>query len=264
MGVSGMIINRFITIAALLGGGLSLIMALILGAYIPAIFAAALFTISIFMWKYGYLLFPHLSSAANIVEVRGSYTIPPERDYVLKKSSDRYHATKFLEIMLYESTMDKNEGEKRLLFESFEKAVCSMKHPLKMSFLLAPIDVSKYIDDIKTKRSEAEEKKSKLQPQSPDTVRLDREITMWTRQIDRLTAGERPMEVIAYASTTASAATKDEAVARARRQAQELKTILSSTLSASVKELSDLDMVRCFEWEYFIPEQREDLMDEVF
>ena len=65
-------------------------------------------------------------------------------------------------------------------------------------------------------------------------------------------------------STTASAVTKDEAVSRSRRQAQELKTILSSTLSAGVRELSDLDMIKCFEWEYFIPEQREDLLDEVF
>lgn len=259
-----MIVNRAITIISLLGGALSLILALAFGAYVPALIAAILFAFSLFIWKYGYLLLPHFTGAANIVEVRGAYTIPPERDYLLKKTADRYYASKYFEIMLYESTMDKGEGEKRMLFESFEKVLSALKQPLRIGFILAPIDVSKYVDDIKARRSEAEEKKAKLPTNSPDAIRLDREITMWTRQLERLTSGERPMEIVAYASTTASGPTKDEAVARVKRQAQEMKTILSSTLSASVRELSDLDMIRCFEWDYFTPEQREDLLDEVF
>lgn len=259
-----MIVNRAITITSLVGGVLALILAVVFGAYAPAILAALLFAFSLFIWKYGYLLMPHITKAANIVEVRGSYTIPPTRDYILKKTASGYYVTKFLEIMLYESTVDKGESEKRSLFEMFEKALGSLKHTLKISFLLSSIDVSKYADEIKTKRSEAESRKSKLASEGPDSIRLDREIAMWNRLLERLTSGERPMEIIAYASTTASGATKDEALARAKRQAQEIKTILSSTLSADVRELSDLDMIRCFEWEYFIPEGREELLDEVF
>lgn len=259
-----MIINRAITIISLLGGVLAIVLALIFGAYIPALISAVLFSFSLFVWKYGYLLVPHITKAANIVEVRGNYTIPPSRDHVLKKSSNGYYATKFLEIMLYESTVDKGEAEKRSLFESFEKALGSLKHTLKVSFLLSSIDVSKYADEIKTKRSEAEARKAKLSSNNPDAIRLDREIAMWNRMLERLTSGERPMEIIAYASTTSFGATKDEAVARAKRQSQEIKTILASTLSADVRDLSDLDMVRCLEWEYFIPEGREELLDEVF
>lgn len=259
-----MIINRAITIISLLGGVLALILALIFGAYVPALVSAVLLAFSLFIWKYGYLLMPHLTKAANIVEVRGNYTIPATRDCVLKKSQNGYYATKFLEIMLYESTVDKSEGEKRSLFESFEKALSSLKHTVKISFLLSSIDVSKYADEIKTKRSEAEARKAKLSVQSPDAIRLDREIAMWNRLLERLTSGERPMEIITYASTTAFGATKDEAVSRAKRQAREIKTILSSTLSAEVRELSDLGMIRCLEWEYFVPEGREELLDEVF
>lgn len=259
-----MIINRAVTIISLVGGVLALVISVVFGAYVPALIAAVLFALSLFIWKYGYLLMPHITSAGNVVEVRGDYTIPPTRDYVLKKSENGYYATKFLEIMLYESTVDKSEGEKRTLFESFEKALGSLKHTVKISFLLSSIDVSKYADEIKSKRSEAEARKAKLSPQNPDTIRLDREIAMCNRLLERLTSGERPMEIIAYASTTASGATKDEAVGRAKRQAQEIKTILSSTLSAEIRDLSDLDMIRCLEWEYFVPEGREDLLDEVF
>ena len=259
-----MIINRAITITCLLGGVLSLVLAIAFGAYLFALPAAFLFAFSLFIWKYGYLLMPHITKAANIVEVRGNYTIPPSRDYVLKKSENGYYVTKFLEILLYESTMDKGDTEKHTLFESFEKALASLKHTVKISFLLSSIDVSKYAEEVKTKRGEAETRKSKLSPQGPDAIRLDREIAMWNRLLERLTSGERPMEIISYASTTSFGATKDEAVARARRQAQEIKTILSSTLSADIRELSDLDMIRCLEWEYILPEGREELLDEVF
>ncbi len=259
-----MIINRAITIISLVGGVLALVLAVILGAYIPALLAAVLFALSLFVWKYGYLLMPHFTKAANLVEVRGNYIIPATRDCVLKKSRNGYYASKFLEIMLYESTIDKSEDEKHTLFSNFEKALGSLKHTVKINFLLSSIDVSKYADDIKTRRGEAEARKSKLSSESPDAIRFDREIAMWNRLLERLTSGERPMEIVTYASTTAFGATKDEAVARAKRQAQEIKTILSSTLSADVRELSDLDMIRCLEWEYFIPEGREELLDEVF
>ncbi|MFA5077816.1 MAG: hypothetical protein WC488_05320 [Candidatus Micrarchaeia archaeon] len=259
-----MVLNRAMTIASLLGGVLALVVSLALGSYFSALLAAAFFALSLFIWKYGYLLVPHLTKAANIVEVRGNYAIPASRDYVVKKTQSGYYVTRFLEIMLYESTMDKGEGEKRSLFESFEKALGSLKHTMKISFMLSSVDVSKYVDDIKTRRSEAEAKKSKLAGQGPDAIRLDRSITMWNRLLERMTSGERPMEIIAYASTTAFGATKDEAVMRAKRQAQEIKTILSSTLSSDVRDLSDLDMIRCFEWDYFVPEGREELADEVF
>lgn len=259
-----MIINRVITTISFLGGILSFLFALIFGNLFAAIFSALLFTLSLFIWKYGYLLMPHITKTANIVEVRGEYIIPPTRDCVLKKSDQGYHATKFLEIIFYESTVDKNAVEKHSLFESFEKTLGSLKHTIKISFLLSPIDVSKYADDIKTRRSEIEAKKTKVLANSHDAIRLDREIAMFNRFLERLTSGERPMEIITYASTTASGATKDEAIARAKRQSQEIKTILSSTLSSEVRELSDLDMIKCFEWDYFVPESREEFLDEVF
>jgi hypothetical protein len=49
-----------------------------------------------------------------------------------------------------------------------------------------------------------------------------------------------------------------------RRQSKEVKTIISSTLGSDVSELFDLDMIRCFEWEYFLPPESEQMRDEVF
>ena len=79
-----------------------------------------------------------------------------------------------------------------------------------------------------------------------------------------ITQGERPVEVIAFASTTAFGLTRDEAISRVSRQAKELKTILSSSLGCDIRELTDLDMIKCFEWEYFFPTTQEEIRDTLF
>jgi|SRR3989344_2811290 len=259
-----MIWNRTITIAALLGGLLALLSGIATGQALAVVAAAALFTLSLLLWKYGYLFIPAITRATRIVEVRDGYEIPPARDMVLKKIESGYYATKFLEVRFYESAIEKKEDERRTMFESFEKAIASLKYVVKISLLISAIDLSKHIDDIKTKRSMAETKKSKLHGKNDDLIRLDREIAMWNRLLDRITHGERPVELVAFASTTAFGLTKEEAASRVRRQSKEVKTILSSSLGCDVRELVDVEMRKCFEWDLFFPTTPEDMRDELF
>ena len=257
--------NRTLTVGALAGGLIAVLASLSFSNPILVAFAALMFMLSILIWKYGYLLIPALTKATNIVEVRQGHEIGPTRDYIIKKAENGYYATKFLEIKFYESTMDKDESRKNLLFESFEKAISSLKYIVKVSLLISAIDLSKHIEDIKTKRSAAESKKAKfIREGSDEVVRLDRAIAMWTRELDRIAHGERPVELIAFASTTSFGLTKEEAISKVRRQSKEIKTILSSSLGGDVVELVDTEMLRCFEWDLFFPTTQEELRDEVF
>jgi len=259
-----MFVSRAITISALIGGVIALAATVVYGNGYLALAAAFLFTLSIALWKYGYILIPMLTRAANVIEVRGGYEVPPGRDHIIKKTPSGYYATKFLEIKFYESSMDKSETEKTTMLESFEKAIAALKYVVKISLLISSVELSREIEDIKTKRSAAEARKAKGGASSDEMVRLDREIAMWSRLLDRITRGERPIELIAFASTTSFGITRDEAVARVSRQAQELRTILSSSLGCDIVELSDLDMLRCFEWEQFYPTSQEEIKDETF
>ena len=260
-----MFLNRIITLATLIGGILAVIVSIPYpNPFLPVI-AAFFFTITLLLWKYGYLIIPFFTKAARIVEVRGGYEIPPSRDVILRKSENGYYSTKFMEVRFYESTVDKDNDQKKAIFESFEKAISSLKYIVKISLLISALDLSSHVDEIKTKRSVAETKKSKDgKGNSDDVVRLDREIAHWNRLLERITHGERPVEVISFASTTAFGITRDEAISRVQRQFKELKTILSSAMGCDVVELVDLDMLRCFEWEYFFPTSHEELRDEVF
>ncbi len=263
-----MFLNRAVTVAALVGGFIAIIISLVYGGEGNVLFATIaglLFLTSIATWKYGYLFIPVITQATNIVEIRGDYEVPSSRDYIIKKTHDGYYATRFLEIRFYESSIDKGEGEKTMMFESFEKAISSLKYIVKISLLISAIDLSKHIEEIKTKRSNIEVRRSaEGKIKADEVIRYDREIAMWNRLLDRLGRGERAVEVIAFASTTAFGLTREEAVSRVNRQAKELKTILSSSLACDITDLKDLDMLKCFEWELFFPTTEEELRDEVF
>jgi len=259
-----MIVNRAITAAALIGGLVALAISLASMNILAVMASAFFFTLSLALWKYGYILIPLVTKATNVIEVRGGYEVPPGRDYIIRKAPTGYYATKFLEIAFYESSMDKTNEGKTLMFEAFEKVISSLKYVVKISLLVSALDLSKHIEEIKTKRSSAEARKARSSGASDEMMRLDREIAKWNRLLDRITHGERSIEVISFASTTAFGLTRDEAVGRVARQAKELKTILSSSLGCDVQELVDLDMLRCFEWEQFYPTSAEELKDEIF
>jgi len=260
-----MFINRAVTAISLLGGLISVVLAVLGGSTVFTAVAAVFFCLSILLWKYGYILFPYFTKAANIIEIRDGYEVPPTRDYIIKKNESGYYASKFLEIRFYESSMDKNADEKKTMFDSFEKAISSMKYIVKITLMISTLDLSKHIEEIKTKRGAVEAKKAKEAKMAADeSMRMDRELAYLNRLLDRITSGERPVEVIAFATTTAFGLTRDEALSRVSRQAKELKTILSSSLGCDVRDLTDMEMLKCFEWEYFFPTSQEEIKDELF
>ncbi|MBU0591054.1 hypothetical protein KKD40_02480 [Candidatus Micrarchaeota archaeon] len=257
--------NRAITIGSLAGGVIAIIISLVYANPVLPIVAGVFFTLSLVIWKYGYILIPAITKFTNIIEVRGGYEVPSSRDYIIKKNDSGYYASKFLEIRFYESSMDKDKSEKKTMFESFEKAISSLKYIVRISLMVSVLDLSKHIDEIKTKRSNVEAKKSKeIKLAADESMRMDRELAYWNRLLDRISQGERPVEVIAFASTTSFGLTREEALSQVSRQSKELQTILSGSLGCDITELKDKDMLKCFEWEYFFPTTQEEIKDALF
>jgi len=257
-------INKVVVSVSLVGGLIALLLTFIYGGFYLSFLASILFFLSILIWKYGYIIIPYLTRFTNIIEIRDGYEIPSTRDVIIKKSSNGYYAGKFMEIRFYKSVSDKSESDQIAILRSFERAIASIKYIVKISLLVSGVDLSKYLDKIKEKRSVAEDKRSKIPPNSPDTARLDREISMWNRLIKRVTGGDRPVELVAYVSTVSQAITKEDVLSRVNRQAKEVSTILSSSLGCDVVPVYDLDMIRLFEWEKFFPTTMEELKDELF
>ena len=258
--------NRLYTVLAIAGGLFSLSAAIFFGSAPAAALAAACFMLSLLIWKYGYALMPLVMKGAKVAEVGRNFEIPPSQDVIVGKGNGKFLATAFLSARIHESASDKDEKQKMMMGEMFEKAISSAGFPFKVCCLVCPLDLKNEVEEMITRRSLAESRLAKLHggKGSAEAARLKREIAMWGRQIERLSSGEKPLEVVFYFSTTASGLTKEEAIQRAGTQAEELAIVAGGALSCEMARLKGEEMKRCFWWDFFGPTDRDELQDEMF
>jgi hypothetical protein len=131
-----------------------------------------------------------------------------------------------------------------------------------------------YVEDVGEKRKQVETKRAEAQlrlarerdKSQPDVLKMDRyerEAAIWDSQLTKLIKGIKPMGVIAYAQTTAVGLSKDAAIAAARAQSNELRTVLANALNVEVVTLSGDEMLKCFEWDRFLPTSPQELEESV-
>ena len=256
--------NRIYTVLSLAGGLFCLAASLFFGSAPSAALGALFFSLSLLLWKYGYAIYPYFAKGAKIVEAGRNFEIPASQDVVVGKEGGGFLATVFLRAHLYESA---SEGGAAQAGKMFEKAISSAGFPFKICCLVCPLSLRAELDEMREKRSLAESRQEKMahgKGNELERARLEREIAMWGRQIERLTAGEKPLEVVFYLSTTAQGRTKEEAVSRAHQQADELSVVIGSALSCEITAVTGEDMKRLFWWDFFGPTNREDLADQLF
>ena len=256
--------NRIYTVISLAGGLCCLAASLFFGSAPAAAAGALFFFLSLLFWKYGYAIYPYFASGAKIVEAGRNFEMPPSQDVVVGKEAGSFLATVFLSARLYESA---SEGGAEGAGKMFEKAISSAGFPFKVCCLVCPLPLRAELDEMKERRSLAESRRGKLpsgRGNESERARLEREIAMWGRQIERLTSGEKPLEVVFYLSTTASGRTKEEAVSRARQQSEELSVVVGSALSCEITMAKGEALKRLFWWDFFGPANREDLADQLF
>lgn len=259
--------NRLYTVLSLAGGFFCLSASIFFQSAPAAAAGALFFCLSLALWKYGYVIVPFFMKGAKIVEAGRNFEIPPSQDVIVGKSGGNFLATVFLAARLYDSASERHGPDRAALGEMFEKAIASSGFPFKICALVSPLGLKNELDEIQGKRSIAESRREKLSSSSKrdsEIARLDREIAMWNRQIERLTTGERPLEMVFYLSTTASGLTKEEAITQARAQGDELSVVVGSALSCEIVPLSGEEMKRCFWWDFFGPADTEDLRDQMF
>ncbi|MBN1169849.1 hypothetical protein JXA56_02400 [Candidatus Micrarchaeota archaeon] len=228
---------------------------------IIALIAILTFVIAAAVWRFGFLLKPMISKHLHILEGFGKYELTPSQDVIIKKEGNRYYATAYLLVQFTQSAAEKTADQIYVMKQSYERALSSLNYVYKISNMICPIDLTPFVDKIKERRSKAESRMSEIIsiPPSSNTgaeiALLKREIESCEKQLDKIQSGERPMQVINFAMTTASSHSKDDAISKVKQQAAEMKTVISSTLDTEVLMLGGDEMKRCFEWEYMLPEK---------
>ncbi|MBD3210949.1 hypothetical protein GF318_06240 [Candidatus Micrarchaeota archaeon] len=219
-------------------------------------------------WKYGYMIIPLITQRTNIIMMdRAGYEIPPSQDVIVKNVGGVYYASVFLGIKIFESTTEKASDDAIAYNQFFERAISNIKHVTKIAYMLYVEDVAQKRRNIEAKRAEAQLRlaRERDKPQAdPLTIdKYEREVAIWDMQLQRLIRGVKPMGVMAYAQTTATGLSKDAAIAAARSQSNELRTLLGNALNVEVTHLTGDQMLKCFEWEKFYPTSPQELEESV-
>lgn len=257
---AGMALFSTIVIISNFGGLVSLIAALMtmIGAVGAVVF-----------YKYGYMVVPWLTTRSNVVVVTDTgYEIPPNQDVIVKKAENGiYYASAFLSLGIHESALEMSSEQLHTYNQQFERAMASFKHVVKVAYMMYAVDISEQRKELEAKKAEAQlrlqREKEKAEPDILKIERYEREVSYYSNQLERISRGVRPMRVVLYAMTTAAGVTREEAISKARAQAQELRTLLENALNADVEILTADEMLRIFEWEKFLPASPEDFEREL-
>lgn len=227
-------------------------------------FASLCFLLSILLFRFGYFIVPFISTSSNISLKDGDYSLTPSQEILIKKTKNGYYATTYLGIELKESTSYKSNENKTALMEMFERAISSLNYVVKLSVLLANVDLSEYLDRLEQKRSLLEHRKSQTNSKRSDAKQLERDIRSLTHQIELLKTGQKPMKVIAYASTTAFSPSKEQAIQKIKTRTKEIRAVLSNALFSNVEPLHGHHLITCFSWERQNPQSLKEIEDELF
>lgn len=214
--------------------------------------------------KYGYIVLPMITQQTKIVVMTDTgFEIPPSQDVILKKSEGLYYASAFLGIKIHESASEKTLEENIAYNEYFERAISNLKYVSKISYMLYVEDITEKRRNIEAKRAEAQLRLAREREKpEPDVLKIDKfekEVGSWDNQLNKLIKGIKPMGVVAYAMTTASGVSKEGATASVKAQAKEMKSALENTLNVELEWLTADEMMKCFEWERFLPTTSQEL-----
>ncbi len=224
--------------------------------------------LGVMFWKFGYIFVPLITQRTNIIMMSDlGYEVPPAQDVIVKSINGVFYASAFLGLSIFESATEKSTEETIAYSQFFERAISNIKYVTKIAYMLYVEDVGEKRKTIETRRAESQLRlaRERDKPQ-PDVLRIDkyeREVAIWDNQLQRLIKGVKPMGIIAYAQTCSVGLSKDAAVALARTQANELKTVLANALNVEVVTLTGDQMLKCFEWEKFFPITAQELEESV-
>ncbi len=256
--------SRHAVYLALGGGAVSLLLAVLSGQGVFAMLAGLFFLASLVLYRFGNVLVPWLLSRATIIQTRGPHQILD--DAVVLATDERTLASCFLRVHVTQNPSSQEPDAVRAHALAFERMISSLRFPVKYSLLVYALDTEKYREDILVKRLEAEMAITRLKkdpkPSAAAVSREERRLSMHTRTLERLSCGEKPLDAEYLVMTCAQGSSPTDAIACAKRQARQLKAVVSNALGFPVSEVTGPDLPRVLDWEFMLPPTYDSFVDE--
>ncbi len=207
-----------------------------------------------------FLVFPALTRLFNItVQLSRDHTVPKAENCIIKHYKSLYYATGYLTANIYGYVFSEemvSEGEEEKMVSApdlWENIVMNTDFSFKFSIVTSTKPVQKYREDLEGQRGYLEFQLSKEeQQQNPNQLTINeiqRKIAILQARINRVSAGELPLDSIMYIETTAVGVSEKESTDELQNQLNHLETVLSS-LDLSITRVLGREMHTLYKLNY--------------
>ncbi len=217
---------------------------------------AAILGFSATLYFYLFEPFRRMKGRTVVISDEEQFYMSPSGSAVLQRADDGVYATAFIKIPIYKSSTEMTDEEKYSFSETFSKLLNVSRDPIKICSLTHIINKDDYINRIRTKMGEVEDRYNTLVG-NKDTPKnqLDRikgETAMWHNLLDSVTASNSKSQLL-YAQVSQLGSTEDEATNLVNIKAQELAAGISAALGVTASVMAGNDMLVLLEPEYTVP-----------
>ncbi len=186
-----------------------------------------------------YLIFPAMTGLLNIKMIPAkNYTINKSQNALLKNVSGIYYATGYVTANIYKYVFEAEimqENEEQRLADApdiWERMVMSVRFPFKFHLISMSQDVQSFRDELEGKRGFLEfqlgKEMSSGKPSQMAIQDLQRRINILQTRIDRISAGERPVNALMYIETVAVGVSEKEALDNLSSQIAQIQTTFNA------------------------------------
>lgn len=206
---------------------------------------------------YANLMIPMLKQHRKsiVVSDEDRYRLSESGDALITRTGEGFLATAYAMIPLYTSGTEMSPEERLEFGKQVGRLISVNREPARFSTQMRVMDKDFYIGSIRDTISATEnELVTLMQKGAPDaeTARLRGRIEMWRGILD--TVGKsQSLELVSYASVSASGTNEFEAVSMAQQKARDLISGISTTLGIAPLMIVGDELRRFIEPEYMVP-----------
>ncbi len=246
-------------LATIISLGGAIVLLLFMNFFPPlALLSLILALFSYLFNRWGHLYVPMFQGRKNI-KTKYNVEITPSGEGIYREKGMDYIATIFIKLDVYETMTNKNENEVLEYSSYFERAISTLKDPIKITTMIYDKDMKSYIAQIDGERIEienmlAKEKRSK-KPNPVMIEVLERKKLMWDRRLTSLYKNEgKPRNIEYLLSVSGKGASYEAALSQAKTKVREIKANFKSGMNINADEMKHDRLKFCYEWEYMSPE----------
>lgn len=219
---------------------------------------------------FDFLVLPFFTNILGIIEIPAEgYKITKKQDAVIKYVNGVYYAIGYLGASIYEYVLRREEPEENLEgrfiqgLELWERAVSNIKFPIRFNIISFQRDLVAARRELEEQRDYWEYRLSKeMQATMPNAMEIDniqRKIRILDVKLNRMSAGEKPLGVLMFASVYACGLSEEAALRNLEATIKEATVTLGNALDLKVERLYGRDLRNAFFLEYIIPTSEKEL-----